>query len=255
MPWATNVIESRRYAMELLSGGMSAGQVAVAVGVSRQTIQKWKKRKEHEGEDGLIDRSHAPLTHPFAVSQEMERLVLRFRRRYREGPRKLRVYLLEQHPDKQIPAASTIGRILKRHDLTEKRLKPSKQLNAPPTSLTEPAKPNDVWCIDFKGEFEVGGRRCYPLTVTDGFSRYAIVTKAQTGLSRIPVQACLWRAFGRYGLPKVIRTDNGLPFAAFKAPLRLSKLAVQWIRLGIRVERIDPGKPYQTARTSATTKP
>lgn len=248
MPWATNVVDSRRYAMELLEEGLSAGQVAQALGVSRQTVQKWKKRKAEEGDAGLEDRSHAPHEHPYAVNEQMVRLVIKMRRKYKEGPRKLRRYLLEEHPDKRVPAASTIGRILKCHGMTEKRTPRRPHTRVTPSPLVEPTGPNDVWCIDFKGEFNVGRRLCYPLTVTDAYSRYVIATNARTGTASKPVQAYLWRAFRRYGLPTVIRSDNGPPFAAYNAPCGLSQLSALWIRLGIHVERTEPGKPYQNGR-------
>lgn len=245
MPWRTDVIESRLYAMQLLDEGLTAGRVGKAVGVSRQTIQKWKDRMEAEGEAGLADRSHAPVNHPFAVSPKIEKLVLKARRRYQEGPRKLRVYLLEQHPKERIPAASTIGRILKKHGLTEPRTTTRAHRPAQPSPLTEATWANDVWCIDFKGEFEVGGQLCYPLTVTDSFSRFVIATQAGYDTGGTRVQKSLWRAFRRYGLPRTIRSDNGAPFVGFNAPRGLSRLAVTWVRLGIQLERIEPGKPQQ----------
>lgn len=235
--------------MRLLAAGMSANEVGSAVGVSRQTIQKWKKRYSEEGDAGLIDRSHAPKEHPRGVSSEVERLVVKYRRKYKDGPRKLRMYLLEDHPDKPIPAASTIGRILTRHGLTEPS--PPRRRRQPSgiaPRLTLPSEPNDVWCIDFKGEFEVNRTLCYPLTVTDDFSRFALLVRGQTSVSGLLVEEHLWRAFRQYGLPSVIRSDNGPPFASYNAPRRLSRLATIWVRLGIEVERIDPGKPSQNGR-------
>ncbi len=247
MPWITEVIESRQRALELLSLGLSGSQVSAAMGVSRQTIQKWKKRYAEEGSVGLTDRSHAPLEHPNKVSREMERLVVKFRKRYGDGPRKLQKYLIEQYEgDEAVPAASSIGRILKRHGLVEtRRVRRRKSLPAEDSGLTVATEPNDIWCIDFKGEFDVGGTLCYPLTVTDAFSRFAIATKAERGTKGEPVARALMRCFRRYGLPKVIRSDNGSPFVSYRAPRRLSRLSVQWLRLGIRPEPIDPGRPYQ----------
>ena len=56
------------------------------------------------------------------------------------------------------------------------------------------------------------------------------------------------RAFQDFGLPDAIRTDNGVPFASAHALYGLSKLAVWWLRLGIRLERIAPGHPEQNGR-------
>ena len=56
------------------------------------------------------------------------------------------------------------------------------------------------------------------------------------------------RTFRDFGLPAAIRTDNGTPFAAAWALFGLSRLAVWWLRLGIRLQRIKPGNPQQNGR-------
>jgi hypothetical protein len=55
------------------------------------------------------------------------------------------------------------------------------------------------------------------------------------------------RTFREYGLPGALRTDNGSPFAS-TGPGRLSQLAVWWLKLGIHLDRIDPGHPEQNGR-------
>jgi hypothetical protein len=107
--------------------------------------------------------------------------------------------------------------------------------------------PNDVWAADFKGHFKTGRVTCYPLTITDGFSRYLLCCEAL----RVPrfeqVQQAFTAVFRAFGLPTAIRTDNGPPFAS-RGPGGLSKLSVWWIKLGIRPERIEPGHPEQNGR-------
>ena len=56
------------------------------------------------------------------------------------------------------------------------------------------------------------------------------------------------RTFKEFGVPQAIRTDNGVPFASAHAIYGLSKLAVWWLRLGIQIERIQPGHPQQNGR-------
>lgn len=112
--------------------------------------------------------------------------------------------------------------------------------------LTAARAPNDVWSTDFKGEFRVlSGELCYPLTAQDVQSRYVIGTTALSLTAGVPVQIAFTRHFEEYGLPLVIRSDNGVPFASPTAIGRLSKLSVWWIRLGIRPERIEVGQPQQ----------
>ena len=109
--------------------------------------------------------------------------------------------------------------------------------------------PNDVWCIDFKGWFRTrDGERCDPLTVTvtDAYSRYLLACVIVPPRTE-EVRAALEELFVRYGLPETIRSDNGSPFAGTGAA-GLSRLSVGWLKAGIALERIDPGRPQQNGR-------
>jgi hypothetical protein len=109
-------------------------------------------------------------------------------------------------------------------------------------------KPNEIWTADFKGHFRTGnGLYCYPLTIKDGFSRYLLDVKAFLSPSHQLTKPAFERLFKEYGLPQIIRTDNGAPFASI-AIGRLSQLSVWWIRLGIFPELIEPGHPEQNPR-------
>lgn len=117
------------------------------------------------------------------------------------------------------------------------------------TPLSEATAPNDLWCTDFKGEFRLGnGRYCYPLTVTDQTSRYVLACEALESTKEDPVIETFVRLFRERGLPRAIRSDNGLPFASPNGLYNLSKLSVFWLRLGIAIERIKPGCPQQNGR-------
>ncbi len=109
--------------------------------------------------------------------------------------------------------------------------------------------PNDLWCADFKGEFKLGnGRYCCPLTVTDQASRKLLLLEALESTKEVPVVEAFRRLFIEYGLPAAVRSDNGLPFASPNGLYNLSRLSVFWLRLGIAIERIKPGKPQQNSR-------
>ncbi len=87
-------------------------------------------------------------------------------------------------------------------------------------------EPNPVWCADFKGQFKTrDGVYCYPLTVTDGFSRYLLCCQGLRSTRRELAKPVFTRLFQECGLPRVIRTDNGVPFAP-TALGRLSHLSV-----------------------------
>jgi putative transposase len=137
--------------------------------------------------------------------------------------------------------------VLDRHGLVRRRRR--RRHTAAGTELSRPTAPNALWCADYKGEFMLGDRRyCYPLTITDFASRYLLTCEALSTTQEKFAFTAFERTFKEFGLPHAIRTDNGLPFASPTALYRLSKLSVWWLRLGIRLERIEPGHPQQNGR-------
>jgi transposase InsO family protein len=216
-------------------------------GISRKTGYKWIERYELGGVGELLDRPRVALSHPHATPEEVAAEFIAARKRHpRWGPRKLLVVVARRRPDLHLPAASTVGEILGRHGLVgrKKRIRRSSPYA---DRLGGYDQANAVWCADFKGHFPVAGSRCHPLTITDGFSRYLIRCKSLRRPLTAPVRTVFESAFREYGLPDAIRTDNGPPFSSL-APGGLSRLAVWWIRLGIRPERIMPGRPDQNGR-------
>jgi transposase InsO family protein len=218
--------------------------------VSRKTGYKWAERYEEVGVTGLSDRSRAPNSHPNAIANDLSKRILSLRKKHPTwGPKKLRV-ILEREPALAaagLPVASTIGEILRRHGVSgrKKRIRRSVPYGEP---LGGYDHPNAIWCADFKGHFAVrSGSRCHPLTITDGFSRKLLRCTALKSPLWIPSQRVFESAFREFGIPEAIRTDNGTPFSSL-APGGLSRLSVWWIKLGIRPERIAPGRPDQNGR-------
>ena len=242
--WAGDVVAQRSHAVELVKDGVSVSEAARVTGVTRQCVHKWVARERAEGASGLLDRSRAPLEHPNAVSKSMKRRILKLQRKHREGAVAIRHYLVSNRAVKErVPAASTIGGILKDNGRVVARRKV--RYESAPSHLTTPENSNDVWSIDFKGDFEVGRTRCYPLTITDCFSRTALCVRAQLGTGFKPTKDNAWRVFRTYGLPRVIRSDNGNPFVSVRAPNGLTRFMALLIKLDIEIERIEPGRPDQ----------
>jgi transposase InsO family protein len=217
-------------------------------GVSRVTGYRWLERFKRDGVVGLQTRSSAAHCHPNATPLGVVQQIVRLKHEHPSwGPLKLRMYAQRQQPEVSWPAASTFGEILKRHDLVVlRRRRAHTPRYGEPFGSVQAA--NDVWSIDFKGQFELGdGRLCYPLTVSDNFSRYLLRCQALSGPRHEPVQAALTALFVEYGLPRAIRSDNGVPFASV-AVGGLSKLAVWLIKLDVKPERIAPGQPQQNGR-------
>lgn len=250
MPWKETCAmdEKRAFIDAWLSGEFGVSELCRRFGVSRVTGYRWLERFKRDGTTGLEARSSAAHCHPNATPRAVVQQIVEFKHRHPSwGPLKLRMYAQRQQPQVSWPAASTFGEILKRHDLVLARRRRAR--TAPygePFSSIQAA--NDVWSIDFKGQFALGdGRLCYPLTVSDNFSRYLLRCQALSRPCHVPVQAALEELFRDYGLPRAIRSDNGVPFASV-AVGGLSKLAVWLIKLDVKPERIAPGRPQQNGR-------
>jgi putative transposase len=215
-------------------------------GISRKTGYKWVGRYRRYGLGGVHELSRRPLRSPKRTAEWIEKLIVRERGRRRTwGPRKLRHQLLKTYPMEVVPAESTIARILDRHGLTRKRRRRAKVVQPDRHGYTEATRPNEVWAADFKGWFRTtDGQRCDPLTMSDLFSRYLLECRQVGGQTIQRVRPVFRRVFIRYGLPEVLRVDNGSPFGS-RGVRGLTRLSAWWLRLGIRVEFIEPGHPEQ----------
>lgn len=196
---------------------------------------------------GLADRSRTPLHCPSRVSEEITAQIIAARQRWKWGPRKLRVKLAAAQPEVEWPAESTIGDVLQRAGLTHTR---KKRVRTPPYAQPFAAveEANQTWCADFKGWFRTGdGRRCDPLTITDAHSRYLLRCHITPKTDGVQVEAVFDAAFHEFGLPRVIHTDNGTPFAS-RAPGGLSRVSMRWVKLGIVPQRSRPASPQDNGR-------
>jgi putative transposase len=249
MPWKECHVEDERlrFIARLLDGeAMTA--LCSEFGISRKTGYKIYDRYKDCGLQGLTDRSRRPYRHANQLPMAIEKTIVRLKREYPSwGAPKIRERLRRRCPDVQCPAISTVHAVLDRHGLVTRRKR--RRHRAEGTPLSHPGQPNDLWCADYKGEFMLADRRyCYPLTITDFASRFLISCDALSTTKEIYAFSVFERAFKDFGLPRAIRTDNGVPFASAHALYGLSKLAVWWLRLGIQIERIRPGHPEQNGR-------
>ena len=249
MPWeALSVMDAKvQFVAECLAGDEPMSVLCARYGISRQTGYKWKQRFEAEGARGLDERSRAPLHHGRAMSAELVVELIEARRaKPYWGPKKLLAVLQRTHPDVAWPAPSTVSDLFRREGLSTPRRRRRRPLTVEAPFAAVGAA-NDAWCIDFKGWFRTAdGTRCDPLTLTDAYSRYLL------GLEIIEprteaVEKVTDRLFREHGLPRAIRSDNGPPFAASGAG-GLSRLSARWVKMGIELERIEPGKPQQNGR-------
>ena len=246
---AKSVLEQRNSLVLRYRAGERMTELSREYGVSRKTGYKYVERYEAWGDAGLVDLSQRPKQTPTALAEQFVSLIVDARRRHPTwGPKKLRVLLISEHPGVELPSRTTIANVLRRQQLTVPRRRRGR-VAAYRAPLTDAKGPNELWCMDFKGQFELGdGTVCYPFTVTDAFSRYVLVCEAFDGTAGKGVRAALEHIFREKGLPRAIRSDNGEPFVSPRALFGLSRLGAWFARLGILHERIEPGCPQQNGR-------
>lgn len=243
-----DVVSERKEFCERLRKKERMSDLCREYGISRKTGYKFQQRFKEYGLDGLDDRPPGPRESPHRTAEATIARIIALRREHSTwGPRKLKAYLAAEDAGIRLPAASTIDTILRRNQLIEPRRR-HRRTSPYASPLAKAEAPNDVWCTDFKGQFRLGnGRYCYPLTITDRFSRAVLGCEALEGTDTALARPIFERAFRNFGLPRVIRSDNGVPFSS-TGLLGLSRLSIYWIRLGIRPERIAPGNPQQNGQ-------
>lgn len=250
MPWRdTNAMEQRvQFIRDWLKRTHCVSELCALYGISRKTAYKWIARYMTDGPDWAMDRGHEARVVRNKTAPEVEHALMRMRQQHRTwGARKLLHQVGLQQPHLALPHHSTVCEMLKRNGLVTARPR-RRAIGHPGRPSSVISGPNDCWSADFKGQFRTGdGLYCYPLTVTDNYSRYLLGCQALPGTLLQPSMAVFTRLFKEYGLPRRIRTDNGVPFAAPTLG-RLSRLSVWWLKLGVLPELIEPGRPQQNGR-------
>jgi transposase InsO family protein len=247
MPWLeTDAVEQReRFLRDVQLAVYPVTELCARYGISRKTGYKWRARFAEGGRLALADRLRAPRYCPHRIAAATAALICDARRTHPTwGPRKLLDWLAPRYPDFRRPAISTAGDLLVRHHLVTKRRRRRRYAHpgvVPPVTTA----PNDLWTTDFKGHFRTrDGLYCYPLTVADLHTRYLLACHGLRSTKGCGVRPIFERLFREYGLPRAIRTDNGVPFATVGLQ-GLSQLNVWWLRLGIQHQRIWPARPEQ----------
>lgn len=249
MPWTETVIMQRlEFIRACHAGTHSFASLCRQFGISRKTGYKWLNRFQHDDPLSLADRSRARLTQPHRIPPDVARQLIDLRLTHQDwGASKIRQWLLNHNVNFDVPAGSTVGDLLKREGLIPDRKK-RRRTPGNVQKLTDIRHVNQVWSADFKGRFRLLDRSyCRPFTLTDNHSRYLLACEAGQAESTVFVRACLEKVFRECGLPEVLRTDNGAPFAG-SGIAGLSQLSVWLIKLGILPERIRKGHPEQNGR-------
>lgn len=250
MPWSeTSPMDQKtQFIADVLRGTLSIVELCDIYGISRKTAYKWIDRYVREGPSALLERSRRPQRSPNSTPPELVQAIVEARRRHPSwGAKKLLKILRDKHPRWPWPQRTAVCDILKRQGLVAKKRR-RRAIGHPGKPTTIVVAPNDLWCADYKGQFKTqDGRYCFPLTVTDDFSRYLLGCQSLLDTTVAGAKPVFTRLFREFGLPKRIRTDNGVPFATTTLA-RLSRLSAWWVRLGVMPEFIQPGKPQQNGR-------
>lgn len=250
MPWSHSkpMDQKTKFIADHLRGACSISELCTNYGISRKTAYKWIDRYLHHGPAGLEDRSRKPYEAPNRTPQHIVDALIEVRGHHPSwGAGKLLAFIEKRHRGWELPARSTACEILKRHGLIPTK-RSRRRIGHPGKPTAGMLSPNDCWCADFKGQFKtMDGIYCYPLTVTDGHSRFLLACQGLTSTKVDEAKPVFTRIFKEYGLPARIRTDNGVPFAT-NTLARLSQLSAWWVRLGVLPDLIEPGKPQQNGR-------
>lgn len=242
-PEGTCRVGKRTLLVELVTEkGMSVTEAAEVTGMSRQCAHKWVKRAKALGiERGLQDESRARKTQRRFEGLAIEKLIALRRLHRTWGSNHLLAQLRKREPLLALPSASTLTELMRHAGLL---LKTRRQRRHKPIFRQRLAmKPNDIWTIDFKGQFRLGnGQMCYPLTIRDAFSRKVLRVIACANTRSEAVLKALKSAFLEFGLPRMLHSDTGAPFGSTGLG-RLSQISVYVMRLGIKPTFSRPGKP------------
>lgn len=249
MPWKTSIVmEERTLFVNRLRQGERMTDLCREYGIARKTGYKFLGRYEEYGHEGLYDESRSPHRVWNRTTEEIEGIILETKRKHPTwGAKKIREILERRNIGVGLPVKNTVHNVLERNGLVKKR----KRRRGYPGALqriTASQSPNDVWCADYKGQFRMGnGNYCYPLTITDNYSRYLLGCEGFEEIDWRAARRAFEMIFREYGMPQIIRTDNGGPFASLSLA-GLSRLSVWWLKLGIQIERIERGHPEQNSR-------
>ena len=250
MPWkeTTTMEQKIEFICEWRTGKYTISELCRSFGISRPTAYKLINRFENQGYEGLRKLSRAPKKHPNATNEKIIEGILKLKAKHKQwGAKKIRILLLNDFTQKEIPSVVTVHNILKRNGLVcpQKRMRRVK----PVFPIFDPKTCNEVWSADYKGKFLMGNKiYCHPLTIADSKSRFLFTAKGHYRENLKSAKAEFTKVFRVYGIPKQIHTDNGSPFGSVRAIQRYTQLSYWFIELGIQPVFSDPAHPEQNGR-------
>lgn len=249
MPWkeTDKMTSKEEFITAMLKEEKPFKHLCKEFGISEKTGYKWKARFMSDGKTGLYEQSRAPLVNGNTLPEDTVIALIKFKTAHPYwGAKKIRVLFAKAYPHQDVPSLSSVNRILSKANLVKKRrVKPASNDCRRLHQHIQPKEVNDVWAIDFKGWWKSGGEICEPFTVRELISKKILCARLMTSKTSEAVRAVMTELFRKYGLPKVIRSDNGIPFSSPNGILSLTSLSAWWITLGIIPDRTEKGTPGQ----------
>lgn len=245
MPWKTLTMTDARksFVQRALAEDANLSALCREFNITRRTGRKWRERARAGGLDSVRERSRRPLHSPHRLEEEEVCHLVMLKSAWPHwGPKKL-CQLYAENLGRRL-SRSTCHRVLKACGLVPGRKMRLRRPARESIAAYVVREPNDVWTIDFKGWWSLkNGQRCEPFTVRDAFSRFVLCAHVPTDTGAATIDGKMNELFRRHGLPRVIKSDNGSPFACTSAPLGLTRLSAGWVALGIELEHSRPAHP------------
>ena len=237
----------KKFVLKSLDKGVNFTELCREYGISTKTGYKWRHRFVNEGYSGLSEHSRKPLNNSKSMPEPVSVELLRIKILHPSwGAKKILAIYKRNNNGKYIPVRSTVERLFSRAGYTGIRRRRKVETGIIIQQRIVPEKPNDVWTVDFKGWwYSRNKERVNPLTIRDEFSKRIFAIEAVEKGDTVSVKKVFIRLFEELGIPRIIRSDNGPPFANVLNYWGLTRLSVWWLSLGIQLDRITPGHPEQ----------
>jgi len=237
----------KEFVLKSLDKQVNFTELCREYGISTKTGYKWRHRFVNEGYSGLAEHSRKPLNNSKSMPEPVSVELLRIKILHPSwGAKKILAIYKRNSNGKYIPVRSTVERLFSRAGCTGVRRRRKVETGIIIQKRIVPEEPNDVWTVDFKGWwYSRNKEKVNPLTIRDEFSKRILAIEAVEKGDTVSVKKVFVRLFEEFGIPRIIRSDNGPPFANVLNYWGLTRLSVWWLSLGIQLDRITPGHPQQ----------
>ncbi|HEX9862743.1 MAG TPA: DDE-type integrase/transposase/recombinase [Candidatus Bathyarchaeia archaeon] len=196
---------------KLVKKGLTVTRLAELFDTTRQTVHRWLKRARHVGREYFKDKPRQPRL--AKVTEQVELSILKLRTTFKWGTARIQQGLCNlpgfiKDSVRCIQGVElsreTVNNVLARNNQNgyQHEFKRWKFFRA--------KCPDELWQIDFKGPFTVGGKRYWFLVCIDDYSRFIVCAEQfDRELTTAQTVAVLEK---QKRLPKAILSDHGSQF-------------------------------------------